>query len=426
VTITVGENASRIVTVRRARRPLRSAWLRYWDTLGTQIVTAALGVVSGILAPRLLGPSGRGELAAVTLWPFALAFLGTLGMDRAAVYFAAKRRPDVSPVASSGLALGAVQTLVVVFGGFFLIPVVLRGYGSKDTFLALILLTSVPCIIAGNFQSGLLLGNQDTRVYNMFRLVSPIVYSSAVAMFFVLRIPSVSGVVFLQLAGLALAAGLATRLVRKRLHPAWKWEPSLAKDMLIYGAKTHAGAISDFLNQRLDQLLMSMLLPSAELGLYVAAVAFADGLLVIPRGIGFITLAESSNADHHGAWQVARRSLLHAALWLVPSCLCLWLICPVVIPALFGPRFSLAVLPCRILIPGSGAMGLTTVLFEATRGMNHPEITAYAEAAGLGVTAILLAFLLKPYGSVGAALASTIAYAFTFGFTLLLLCRRGA
>lgn len=400
---------------------LRQMWGRYWDTIGTQVLTALLGVISGILAPRLLGPKGRGELAAVTLWPIALTFLGGLGIDRASVYFSAKKRPEFSSVATSCAILGAVQTFAIFTAGLVVIPLVLHRYGSKDVFLSLMFLSSAPFILAGNFQAGLLLGNQDTCRYNLFRLVAPVTYSGAVIVFFVLRIPSVSGIVLLELVGFVLAAAAVTWLVRSHLRPTWKWNARLAKDMLKYGAKTQAGGVSNFLNQRLDQLLMSMLLPSAALGYYVAAVAFADGLLIIPRGIGFITLADSSNADHKGAWQVARRSLLHAALWLVPSCVCLWLLCPIIIPMLFGSRFAPSVLPCRILIPGSCAMGLTTVLFEAARGMNKPEIPGYAEAAGLVITGILLAFLLKPYGPVGAALASTIAYILTLALTLLLL-----
>jgi O-antigen/teichoic acid export membrane protein len=394
---------------------------RYWDTIGTQVLTAVLGVISGALALRLLGPKGRGELAAVTLWPIALTFLGGLGIDRASVYFAAKKRPEFSSVATSCAALGATQTFAVFVAGLVVIPLVLRGYSSKDILLALMFLASAPFILAGNFQAGLLLGNQDTHGYNLFRLVAPVTYSGAVVVSFVLHIPSISGIVLLELVGFVLAAATVTWLVRSHMRPTWNWDARLAKDMVKYGAKTHAGDVSNFLNQRLDQLLMSMLLPSAALGYYVAAVAFADGVLIVPRGIGSITLVDSSNVDRRRAWQVARRSLLHAAVWLVSSCVCLWLLCPVVIPALLGAKFAPSVLPCRILIPGSCAMGLTTVLFEAARGMNHPEITAYAEAAGLGVTAILLAFLLKPYGPVGAALASTIAYVLTFALTLLLL-----
>ena len=69
-------------------------------------------------------------------------------------------------------------------------------------------------------------------------------------------------------------------------------------------------------------------------------------------------------------------------------------------------------------------MGLATVLFEAARGMNHPEIPAFAEGASLLVTAALLALLLKPYGIAGAALASSFAYTVTLVVAGWLLIRR--
>jgi O-antigen/teichoic acid export membrane protein len=409
-------------------RALEDTWQRHWDTLGTQVATAALGVMSGVLAPRLLGPQGRGQLAAVTLWPVSLAFLGMFGMDLSAVYFAARGRVSgsfgMAPVASTCLVVGCAQSLAVIAAGVLIIPAALHGFGPHAVRVSLLFLASVPFILMGRVLSGLLLGNQDTTGYNTFRLVAPATYSLAVLAFFLLDIPSVAGIVAFELAGFVLAASVVIRLVRSRLCPLWSWKPRIAKEMLKYGAKTQAGSVSNFFNQRLDQLLISLFLPSAELGLYVAAVALADGLLIIPRGIGLVTLAESANADRRNAWRLAKRSLLLTAFWLLPCAVGLWILAPLIVPALFGVRFAASVLPCRILIPGSCSLALATVLFEAARGMNHPEIPAYAEAAGLVLTAILLALLLKPYGISGAAVASALAYTFTFGITAVLLIAR--
>ena len=407
---------------------LEDTWRRHWDTLGTQVLTAGLGVMSGVLAPRLLGPQGRGELAAVTLWPVSLAFLGMFGMDLSAVYFAAKGRPagsfGMAPVATTCLVVGCAQSLVVIVAGLLIIPAALHSIGPQAVRVALLFLASVPFILMGRVLSGLLLGNQDTTGYNTFRLVAPATYSLAVLAFFLLDIPSVAGIVAFELGGFVLAAIVVVRLVRSRLRPSWKWEPSIAKQMLKYGVKTQAGSVSNFFNQRLDQLLMSLFLPSAALGFYVAGVALADGLLIIPRGIGLVTLAESANADRRNGWRVAKRSLLLAALWLLPCAIGLWILTPLIVPALFGARFASSVLPCRILIPGCCSLALASVLFEAARGMNHPESPSIAEAAGLVLTAILLALLLKPYGIAGAALASTIAYTYTLGVTVALLVAR--
>jgi len=413
---------------RSLRCALEDTWRRHWDTFGTQIVTAGLGVMSGVLAPRLLGPQGRGELAAVTLWPLTLTFLGMLGMDRSAAYFAAKGRAagsfGIAPVATTCLVVGSAQSLAVIAAGLLIIPAALHGFGPQAVRVALFFLACAPLILFGNPLAKLLLGHQDMHGYNLFRLVAPFVYSLAVLALFLLRLPSVAAIVAFELAGFVLAAILVVRLVRSRLRPSWKWQPNLAKQMLKYGVKTQAGSVSSFLNQRLDQLLMSLFLPSAALGIYVAAVAFSDGLWIMPRGIGYVTLADSANAERHGAWRVVKRSLLLTALCLIPSAAALWVLIPWLVPALFGARFASAVFPCRILIPGACAMGLTGVLFEAARGMNHPEIPSIAEAAGLVLTAILLALLLKPYGIAGAAVASTIAYTCTLGITGWLLVRR--
>ena len=400
------------------RAHIRALLSRYSDTLATQVLTAGFGVVSGMLLPRLLGPKGRGELAAVTLWPLALVFAASLGIDRAAVFFAAKQRQNTSSVASACLGLGTAQSVVVVFTGLLLIPVLLKGYGTAVVRLSTAFLVCAPVILANNFQSSILLGCLETKSYNFCRTIAPGCYALAIATLFLLGRRSIPAIVVVQVLGYGIAAWIATRFVLRRLRPSWRWDAATVRGMLKYGVKTHAGALTSFTNERLDQLLMSLFLPSTQLGIYVAAVAFADGLLIMPRGIGMVTMASGANCDETGAWRWALRSLLLTALWLVPSGVVLWLFSPWLIPHVFGAAFASSVLPCRILIPGSCAMGLTTILYEASRSTNHPEVPSFAEVVGLAVTIGLLAMLLKPYGPVGAAMASTGAYVATMLFTI--------
>lgn len=395
---------------------IRDLLSRYSDTVAAQALTAGFGVISGILLPRLLGPRGRGELAAVTLWPLALVFVSSLGIDRAAVFFAAKYRENATPIASGCLVFAGAQSLLVFVAGLFVIPIALRGYGPGAVRLGVIFLLCAPLALATNLQSNLLLGHLETGSYNLCRTIAPGCYAIAVVSLVVLRLPSVAAIVGLQLLGYGLAAWFATRMVLGKLRPSWRWNSAVIKAMLRYGAKTHAGQLSYFMNQRLDQLLISLLLPGAQLGIYVAAVAFADGLLIIPRAIGAVTLATGSNCDAAGAWRWAKRSLFLASLYLAPAAIALWFLSPFLIPHLFGAGFRASVLPCRILVFGSCAAGLNTVLYEAARSVNRPEIPSYAELAGLAVTVGLLAILLKPYGILGAAISSTTAYGVSLGF----------
>ena len=74
-------------------------------TAGTNLVLASLGLVTGILAARLLGPVGRGELAAIQTWPSVMATIAMLGLPEAVVYFSAKEREQ------SGRYLGSAMVL---------------------------------------------------------------------------------------------------------------------------------------------------------------------------------------------------------------------------------------------------------------------------------------------------------------------------
>src|ERR1700676_2919106 len=59
-------------------------------TIGGNRLASMLWLVSGMLAARLLGPQGRGELAAIQTWGIFLSTFALLGMPDALVYFTAR------------------------------------------------------------------------------------------------------------------------------------------------------------------------------------------------------------------------------------------------------------------------------------------------------------------------------------------------
>src|SRR4029079_13570219 len=52
----------------------------YVSTFGTNIAIQLCTIMQGILLARLLGPTGRGQFAAATLWPTIFAGVGGLGL----------------------------------------------------------------------------------------------------------------------------------------------------------------------------------------------------------------------------------------------------------------------------------------------------------------------------------------------------------
>src|SRR6266851_4167131 len=83
-----------------------------WDgavSLVASGLVQLLNVVSGIVIARSLGPAGRGELAAVLLWPALLASLSGLGTTDAITYLTARRPERTRDVAATGLLLSLLQ-----------------------------------------------------------------------------------------------------------------------------------------------------------------------------------------------------------------------------------------------------------------------------------------------------------------------------
>src|SRR5262245_53450513 len=94
-------------------------------TSGSNILLALLGVVTGALAARLLGPDGRGQLAAIQMWPNFLAAIANLGLPEAIVYFSARSRTNSGRYLSSALMLNLLLCAAFMVIGYLVLPVVL-------------------------------------------------------------------------------------------------------------------------------------------------------------------------------------------------------------------------------------------------------------------------------------------------------------
>ncbi len=61
-------------------------------TMGMNLLLMGASLLSGSLAAHLLGPTGRGQLAAIQLWPLAIMTIGSKGIVEAAVCYSGRFR----------------------------------------------------------------------------------------------------------------------------------------------------------------------------------------------------------------------------------------------------------------------------------------------------------------------------------------------
>ena len=397
----------------------------YLSTLAANSAILLLGVVSGVLAARLLGPEARGELAVIIVWPSAVVYiLGSLGLHDAATYFAARQPERLNAVFTLLQVLGLAQTVVFGALAYFLLPVALAGHRPEVIALTRLFLLFLPAGFNSLYLLKLLQGRLLVRQYNLARVFVAAWYTALlVALYFLGRV-SLPWIVGGQLVGYGLAWLLHYHFVRAQLRPRWEWDPSLLRPLLRYGFKAQFSLASAQLNFRLDQLVMSLWLPPAALGFYVVAVTLTSPLRAAPQAIGMVTLPAAARESPAAARAVIGRSLRAVGLLLVIGAAALFWLVPYLLPLFFGEAFAPAIAACRVLVVASVPLGFSLVLYDGLRALGKPQAPGYAELVGNGVTLALLAVLLPRYGFLGAAYASLGAYTASLAFLLWYVNRR--
>lgn len=375
------------------------------------IVIMCCGVVTGLIAARSLGPSGRGELTAIIVWASTLLYAGTLGVPEAVAYYAATERALRDRVWATGQATAVTLGLLVTLAGWWLLPAVL-GEGVALTASArwFMLWFAVPalgslCAVAWLQGAGFL------RAFNISRATVHVVQAMGAVVLLVSGSHSVRQFAVAMLVGVTACWLVAGSL--GPLRPALAAGPSshLARRMLHYGSRVQFGSWANAANVRLDQLLLSVFATAASLGIYVVAVSYASLLLTIPSSASLVMLPDIVRHHRAGTARACIEQWYRRLLWA--TLLAAAVLAPLgafVVPFVFGSEFRDAVPLVVLLVPATAILGMKQILSTAFRGTGRPEVGSKAEVVGLIVTIAALAALLPRYGMYGAAVASLLAY----------------
>ena len=109
--------------------------------------------------------------------------------------------------------------------------------------------------------------------------------------------------------GVAVAGGCWVLFRKEKLR--FSLKKRVLKSLLGYGWKTQLATVTYYINQRVDQLLLSLLVGPRELGLYVVAVTVSLALGFLPQASAIVTLAAGSNLPREGAKAFIGRLLSH-------------------------------------------------------------------------------------------------------------------
>src|SRR5579872_5586463 len=143
-------------------------------TIGGNAVSSMFWLASGLLAARLLGPSGRGELAAIQTWGTSLSIFAMLGMPQALVYFAARDPEQSASRTTSAMLIALIGCAPVLGIGYLAMPWLLSVQTPAVVSTARCYLLIGIVSASAHVPLNALLGRRDFFAWNGLRILGSV------------------------------------------------------------------------------------------------------------------------------------------------------------------------------------------------------------------------------------------------------------
>jgi O-antigen/teichoic acid export membrane protein len=384
-------------------------------------------MISGPLVARMLGADGRGQLAALVLWPAVIAQLGGLGLPLAVTYELAHGSAGAARVKRAVLLFAGPQAVILSAVHVVVLLFVLSGEPASIRAAGLATLVAVPASLAQQYGLAMLQGEQRFAAFNTLRLLPAALYSAAIIVLFMAGDTRVLPVILALMAGnaavgiLALLAGLRSRAASDGVS-----NTASIRGMVRFGLRGLLGSVSPIESFQLDQMVLALFLAKDALGLYVVGLAFTNLPRFVSQSVGMVAYPNiarqaDATAARRSLWAFFWLTMAMAVVIVVP----LWLAAGRLVPFFFGGDFRDAVAVTRILLPGALFAAGRRILSDGMRGRGYAAAGTVAEVASWFWLAPALAILVPLWGVNGVAAALSGSYALSLATLLILAMARG-
>jgi O-antigen/teichoic acid export membrane protein len=374
-------------------------------TFSTSLLIQACGVVTGIVTARLLGPVGRGELAAVILWPTILSNLGLMGCNWVLAREVAAHPERESDWVSAGVAVGLATASLYLLIGYFLVPVLLPAEKSYLIPLARLGLWLIPLDICNQVLLAAEHGRMRWRRFNFLRLSFFLFYLVLIGLIGAVRVARVRWFVLAFLGSHLLAMLTRLWVHRKSLTPA-RVRSGDCGHLLRAGMPYFGATVSNLVSLQFDIVLVVGLFNTEAAGIYVVASAFADGQSALGEALGITAFGVLSNeSDPHSRQKTIVETFRQSSLASLGAGVASACLIPLLVTPLFGGPFARAVRPGVILALAASLAASANILNQALRGAGRPQAGLVSQLAGTAVLAVAALLLFRRFGLIGVAFA---------------------
>jgi len=407
----LGEEQPAVRPAAAARFSSRRA---YAQTFAATAAIRCMGVVSGVLAARLLGPAGRGELAVIIFLPMLLLQLGELELPRSLAYEVSRVEEIPREVVATSFwlaaGLGLLQAmLLAVLLPWYLPADKLHLLGDSRWFMLYLPAAYVTATLMGSDQ-----GRGRFGRFSVLLALPGALYVVGILAVWASGHVSPGAFAGMLLAAALLVTGVRTQMDWGSISPRLvDW--TIARRLLKRGWSFYLPTVASNALYRADMFILVRLAPSEAIGLYAVAQAIALGQIGAVNPfiqVGFSAVA--GETDPAKALQTLGRHFRLAQLVVISTGLLAAAVTPWLVRLMFGAQFTGAVTTAYLLIGATMFSGMEQVLEQGLRAADHPRpgilsnLLGLALLIGMGIPACL------HYGIAGLAAAAMAAQLFNF------------
>jgi O-antigen/teichoic acid export membrane protein len=165
-----------------------------------------------------------------------------------------------------------------------------------------------------------------------------------------------------------------------------------------------------FMNYRLDALIVNGLLGLVSVGYYSIATAMAETLWYGANALALVMFPHVSSLERNEADRITPVVCRNAVFMTLIGAVLMFAISRQLIQVVFGSSMVPALHPLWLLLPGIVTQTAVKVIASYLSGIGKPIYSTYIAAGSLILTIALDLMLIPRYGINGAAIASSIVY----------------
>lgn len=353
--------------------------------VGASILTQLLSTVNAVLASRMLGVEGRGQVVLVT----SLAMMASqLTLGGGLPNAITKLLADKGFSARDGLGhlmgrLLLVSLVPAVAVAGYLLVLQRHDHGGTKYALAVALALMALQTMGLRVLIGAMLGEGTPLLSFALTNLAPQVVTSLA---FVVAFAVGADLNAVQTLALIIGSALLTSLVRllalrKPTHdPAHRLESG---ELWELTKKTHIGSVGPIDGLSIDRTLVGSLLGNAQLGLYSAAFSLASLTNILGGSLAMVALPRIAvvQDDPERERLVVRGWIMLSGAVILVAVVGLELIAAPTIRIAFGHEFTPATACARWLIAAGGLLSFRRVLIAILQGRGHGGWASWIEVA---------------------------------------------